>query len=147
MSTKRQDRIRRISAWLCLLAATLLYAPLAGAAWMARNTDCCAGGYCPIAARHQHKQQIAPPQNSSPMDCGHDMNGMGGTGDTMSCSVSCCPDQARPALIPGTFLLPPASVALVSEEVSRPVQVKNSLELSRFVQPLSPPPRFAVAAL
>ena len=128
------------AAWFCLLAVAVLYAPLAGAAWLAHSMDCCAGGYCPIAAHHHHKQQPAPLQRPSPMDCGHDMSGLGGT---MSCSMSCCQDAARPALIPGSFLLPEVNLALVATEVFRPVHRTNSLELSRFIRPLSPPPRFS----
>jgi hypothetical protein len=126
-----------------LLAVTLLYAPLAGTAWLAcsmNKMDCCAGGFCPMAAHRHHKQQGAPTKDSSPMDCGHDMGGMAGK---MECSMACCHDPARPALIPVAFLLPaPASIPS-AVEVLRPMQLVYALELSRFVQPLSPPPRFA----
>jgi hypothetical protein len=60
-----------------------------------------------------------------------------------SCSMSCCQDPVRPALIPSAFLLPFVNSAPAIVEELRPVQVKNSSELSRFIKPLSPPPRFA----
>jgi hypothetical protein len=144
VSSKRQERVRMAAAWFSLLAVALLYAPLAGAAWLAHSMDCCAGGYCPIAAHHHHKQQPAPLQHSSPVDCGHDMSAMGGM---MSCSMSCCQDPARPALIPGSFLLPAIISVPSTEEAARLVQITRSLELSRFIKPLSPPPRFSSPAL
>jgi len=132
------------AAWFCLLAVSLLYAPLAGAAWRAHSMDCCAGGYCPIAAHHHHKQQAAPPPQSSPMDCGRDMSALGGT---MACFMSCCPDPARAALIPGAFLLPEVALVPSAEEAAGLVPITKSLELSRFIKPLTPPPRFSSAVL
>jgi len=117
-----------------------LYAPLAGAAILAYQADCCVGGFCNVPEHHHHhKQPPAPRQDSAPMDCGHDMSGM------TSCSMSCCQDPARPALIPGAFVLPTASLEPASREVLRPVQFASALEISPFVKPLSPPPRFAVS--
>lgn len=139
--TKKQERVRSAAAWLCLLAVTLLYAPLAGAALLAYGADCCAGGFCNVPTHHHHKQQPAPSQNSAPMDCGHDRSGI------TPCSMSCCKDPARPALIPGAFVLPLAGSAAAPEEVFRPVQFRSSLEISRFVKPLSPPPRFTPSVL
>ena len=75
------------------------------------------------------------------MDCGHDMSGM------TPCSMSCCQDPARPALIPGAFVLPQIHFELASREALRPVQKASSLEISRFVKPLSPPPRFGLSVL
>jgi hypothetical protein len=64
-----------------------------------------------------------------------------------SCSISCCKDPARPALIPGAFLLPSLSFAPAAGEVLRFVPPTSFLEISRFVKPISPPPRFVVAVL
>jgi len=144
VSSKRQERVRMAAAWFSLLAVALLYAPLAGAAWLAHSMDCCAGGYCPIAAHHHHKQQPVSLQHSSPLDCGHDMSASAGT---MPCSMSCCQDPARPALIPGSFLLPAIISVPSAEEAARLVQITRPLQLSRFIVPLSPPPRFSSPAL
>jgi hypothetical protein len=141
VNSRKQRRVRTASAWLCLLAVALLYAPLAGAALLAHGLDCCVGGFCTIPEHHHHKSQPAASQDTAPMDCGHEMSGM------KSCSMSCCKDPARPALIPGAFVLPPANFVLVAAEVLWPVQPGSSLELSRLVKPLSPPPRFAPVAL
>lgn len=141
LSSLKQKRLRIAAAWFCLLAVALLYAPLAGAALLAHGVDCCVGGFCNVPEHHHHKQPPAPTQHSAPMDCGHDISGM------TSCSMSCCKDPARPALIPGAFLVPSLSFAPAVGAVLDSVQLTASLEIFRFVKPLSPPPRFVVAAL
>ena len=141
MSSTKQKRFRMAAGWLCLLAVAFLYAPLAGAALLVYGTDCCVGGFCNIPAHHHHKQQPAPSQDSAPMDCGHGMSGM------TPCSMSCCKDPVRPALIPGAFVLPAISFAPALGEVLHPVQIASALEISRFVKPLSPPPRLTATVL
>jgi hypothetical protein len=151
LSRKTHKRVRTAAAWLCLLAVALLYAPLASAALIANGADCCVNGYCNIAEHKHHKQKLAQSQDAAPMDCGHDMSGMGGKADLgvgmKSCSMSCCQDPVRPVLIPGAFLLPGMEAAPTVIEVIRPVEIKNSLEISRFIKPLSPPPRFSSSVL
>jgi hypothetical protein len=141
VSSLKQKRPRTAAAWFCLLAVALLHAPLAGAALLAYGVDCCVGGFCNVPEHHHHKQPPAASQHSAPMDCGHDMSGM------TSCSMSCCKDPARPALIPGAFLLPSLSFAPADGEVLRSARLTRPLEISRFVKPLSPPPRLVVAVL
>jgi hypothetical protein len=114
---------------------------MAGAVLVADGIDCCVGGFCNIPEHHHHKSQPASTQDTAPMDCGHDMSGM------KPCSMSCCKDPARPALIPGAFVLPPASFVPAAREVVGPILLANNLEISRFVKPLSPPPRFAASVL
>jgi hypothetical protein len=141
VSSLKQKRPRMAAAWFCLLAVALLHAPLAAAALLAYGVDCCVGGFCNVPEHHHHKQPPAPSQHSSPMDCGQDKSGMA------SCSISCCKDPARPALVPGAFLLPSLSFAPAAVKVLRSVQLTSSLEISRFVKPISPPPRFVDAVL
>ncbi|MGH9455290.1 MAG: hypothetical protein ACRD2O_15120 [Terriglobia bacterium] len=97
-----------------------------------------------MAAHRHHKSHGAPPKDSSPMNCDHDMGGMNGMA---ACSISCCQDPSQPALFPGAFLLPAPAFVPAAGEVWQPVQIANSLELSRFAQPLSPPPRFVATIL
>jgi hypothetical protein len=139
--TKRQKRVQLAAAWVCLLAVALLYAPLVGAALLANGVNCCAGGVCPIPEHHHHKQQQAAAKEAAPMDCGHEMGGL------TSCSMSCCKDPSRPALIPGAFVVPELSFAPAAGEVLHAVRLASSLEISRFVKPLSPPPRFTSQVL
>jgi hypothetical protein len=61
--------------------------------------------------------------------------------------MSCCKDPARPALIPGAFVLPHANFVPAANGVIRPILLASSLEISRFVKPLSPPPRFIASVL
>jgi len=129
------------AAWFCLLAVALLHAPLAGAALLAYGVDCCAGGFCNVPAHHHHKQPPAPSQHSAPMDCGHELSGM------TSCSMSCCKDPAPPALMPGAFLLPSLGFAPAAGETVRSARLPSFLEISRFVKPLSPPPRVTASVL
>jgi hypothetical protein len=139
--TKRQERVRSAAAGLCLLAVALLYAPMAGAAFLAYSADCCVGGFCNIPAHHHHKQPPAQSEDSAPMDCGHDMSGL------TPCSMSCCKDPSRPAIVPGAFLIPEQNFLPAAGEVLHPVHLGSPLQISRFVKPLSPPPRFAAAVL
>jgi len=124
-----------------LLAVALLYAPLAGAALLAYGVDCCVGGFCNVPEHHHRKSQPAPLQDSAPMDCGHDTSGM------TSCSMSCCKDPSSPALMPGAFVLPLANFVPSAREEIHPIRLASSFEISRFVKPLSPPPRITAAVL
>jgi hypothetical protein len=142
VTSLNQKRVRTAAAWFCLLAVALLYAPLASAVLLAHGADCCVNGYCNIPAHHHHKQPPAPEKNTVPMDCGHDLGG-----GMKPCSMSCCQDHLRPALIPGAFVIPSLRAAPAIVGVLYPVQITNSSEISRFVKPLSPPPRFFSAAL
>lgn len=141
VSSPKPKRFQMTAGWLCLLAVALLYAPLAGAALLVYGVDCCVGGFCNVPEHHHHKQQPAPSEDSAPMDCGHGLSGM------TPCSMSCCKDAARPALIPGAFVLPPSSFAPAVGEVLRPVKIASALEISQFLKPLSPPPRSAATVL
>jgi hypothetical protein len=134
MLTPKQRRLKLVAAYTCVLAVVLLYAPLAGALLLAHGMDCCAGGYCPIREHHHQKQQT-PTQDSMPMDCGHDMSGM------TACSVSCCQESSRPAVMPVAFVLPLATMLPAAVEMVQPVRITTSLEISQIITPLSPPPR------
>lgn len=71
------------------------------------------------------------------MDCGHDMSGM------MACSMSCCQDTVRPAIMPVSFVLPQVMNVPTVDEVISPVSLSSSFEISQVTEPLSPPPRLA----
>src|ERR1700746_1120989 len=135
MRSIREKSVRIGTAWLCMLAVALLYAPLAVAALLANGVGCCASGYCPI--REHHHQKKSPAQEQAPMDCGHDMGGM------TACSMSCCPDASRPAVTPVAFVLPEAAFVASPTETVCPVHMLSVLEISQFSTPLSPPPRYA----
>jgi hypothetical protein len=137
MTFREQHRRRSISASICLLAVVLLYASLAGAAWSSYQSSCCTSGQCPIPAHHHQKTPAAP---ANRMDCGHEMSGM------MACSMSCCHDSDRSLVTPIAFVLPPSVTVAASAAIKSPIELANTLDFPRSIEPLSPPPRFVSAA-
>src|ERR1700732_2498283 len=129
------ERKRIVAAWVCLFAAVALYAPLAGAAWSAHAMACCTGNYCPIAQHHHQKKQAS----SSGMDCGHDMDEM------MNCSMSCCQGSDKPLVTAVAFVLPDVASASAPIAVTEAAGTLHPLEISRSLEPVFPPPRFAHA--
>jgi hypothetical protein len=138
MLTARQHRRRSILASICLLMVVLLYAPLAGAAWSSYQMACCLSGQCPIPAHHHQRTPAAPANH---MDCGHDMSGM------MACSMSCCHDSDRSLIASIAFVLPPSAAAASAIAIKSPIKLAKPLDFPRFIEPLSPPPRFIPAAI
>jgi hypothetical protein len=123
---------------LCLLAVVVLYAPLAGAAWSSHAMACCTADHCNIPQHHHRKAPVGP---ASETNCGHDMSGL------IACSMSCCEDPDKPVVTAIAFLLPPLAFTSAPMLVTRAVEATHSIEIPRSVQPLSPPPRVAAAAL
>lgn len=137
LTSQSQDRRRRFLATVCLFAVVLLYAPLGGAAWSLHSAACCTSGQCPIKG-HQHKQP--PAASEHPMDCGHEMPGL------TPCSMSCCQNPDRPALASVVFVLPVPVGAFNSKTSERFAAPLVYLGSPLSIEPLSPPPRFTVAA-
>lgn len=142
MNRPTQDRRRIFAAYACLVAAVLLYAPLAGAAWASHAMACCTGDHCNIPRHHHQKAAQHPASNTAgDMDCGHEMSGMS------NCSMSCCQDPDKPVVTAVAFVLPHAIFTSTSLLVTRADDAPRFVEVPRSVEPLSPPPRIAVAAL
>jgi hypothetical protein len=137
MKSARHKRRRSISASICLLVVILLYAPLAGAAWTTYQSACCTTGQCPIAGHHHQKAPVAPANH---MDCGHDMPGM------IACAMSCCHDTDRSLLISVAFVLPPPMAATTVTAITSPIELTRAFDFPRSLEPVSPPPRFVIAA-
>ncbi len=136
MNASSQDRKRVFAAWVCLLAAVALYAPLAGAAWSVHSMACCTGDHCPIAQHHHQKKHASP---HSDMDCGHDV------GEMMDCSMSCCQDSEKPLVTAVAFVLPQQMFAFAPACLVPAAETARAVAIPRVVKPLSPPPRFAHA--
>jgi hypothetical protein len=137
-----QDRRRIFAAWVCLLTALLLYGPLAAAAWSSHVMACCTNNHCDIPRHHHNKPQELPASDAAgAMDCAHDMSGM------TACSMSCCQDPDRPVVTAVVFVLPHPAFALGAMPVTRANDARRSIEIPRAIEPLSPPPRLAAAAL
>jgi hypothetical protein len=133
MISSTQNRRRFFAAWSCLLAVALLYAPLAGAAWSSRAMACCTEDHCNVP-RHHHQKK--PTQS----ECGHDLCGLS------DCSISCSQNPDGPVVTAVAFVLPTLTFASAPVLVTRTVGTLRSVEIPRSVEPLSPPPRVAVAA-
>jgi hypothetical protein len=136
MNASSQDRKRLLAAWVCLLAAVTLYAPLAGAAWSVHAMGCCTGDHCSIAQHHHQKKQASP---HSDVDCGHDM------GEMMACSMSCCQDSEKPLVTAVAFVLPLVLSGFTPASVVPAAEIAHAVAVPRPVKPLSPPPRLAHA--
>jgi hypothetical protein len=140
MQTVLQNRRRSIAASICLLAAVLLYAPLAAAAWSSYQSSCCMSGQCKIPAHHHHKAPAAPTNH---MDCGHDGHDMSGM---MACAMSCCHDSEHSLVTSIAFVLPPVVAPESSAVITSPIELMKPVNFLRSIEPLSPPPRFSFAA-
>ena len=146
MGLRNQILERNFAAWICMLAVTLLYVPLVGAALVANGIGCCAGGFCQVVGHHHKAQRPVASPDAMPIDCDHDKNRHGPDGMT-ACSMSCCPSAEHPTVIPGAFVLPDATVLANAGDVVQAVQISTPKEISRFSKPLSPPPRSGASVL
>jgi hypothetical protein len=99
---------------------------------------CCTADHCNIPQHHHRKAPVGP---ASETDCGHDIGGL------TACSMSCCQDPDKPVVTAMAFLLPPLAFTSAPMLVTRAAETAHSIEIPRSVQPLSPPPRVAAAAL
>jgi hypothetical protein len=134
MRETSQKRLRAISAWCCLLATLLLFAPYAEAAWSAHAAACCTGDHCPIPEHHHSKNRVPFPTHTQ--DCEHQ------AGDSMSnCSMSCCEKTERMLLAAMTFVLPLITVVTASDDFSAAAPVLQVNNFLRSIEVLSPPPR------
>ncbi len=64
----------------------------------------------------------------------------------MDCTMSCCHDSDGSVLTSIAFVLPASIAAAPSGAITSPIELAKPLDFPRFVEPLSPPPRFVSAA-
>jgi hypothetical protein len=126
-------RSKVFPAWFCLVAALLLFGPLAGAAWTAHAAACCTSDHCPIPEHHHPK---APAHDA---DCEHQ------TGGLSACRMSCCQNAEHVMLapvfvMPGETSLTKPDLKTSAEPVAGPTHFLRALEV------LSPPPRLSATA-
>ena len=138
-ATNSMLSVRRISAWIGLLAVLVIYAPVTTATLMAVTGACCAGDQCPIHGNH-HPAKETPAQRSDgpPMDCnhhGHSANKM------QSCTMSCCQNVQQPALHAHIFLLTAVSLQSSLVRVSSASPALSASKISPAFAPLAPPPK------
>ena len=133
--TKNRGKLHRVlSAWLCLLAVALLFAPYAGAAWASHAMSCCTGDHCNIPQHHHRKAPLS--KAASHADCDHE------SGSTMTeCAMSCCQDEERLLLNAMNFVMPPVEVVAGAMPSTRAVDAPGAIEMPRPVAPQLQPPR------
>src|SRR5450432_1017734 len=129
MRSNSTNRLRAISAWCCLLAALLLFAPYAQAAWSAHAAACCTGDHCPIPEHHHSK---APVHGA---DCEHQTAGMS------DCSMRCCQSSDHPLVAPVAFVLPVPASLVIPDGAATAAPVLRLNGLPRSSEVLSPTPR------
>jgi len=127
-------RSQLLSAWFCLVAALLLFAPLAGAAWSAHAAACCAGDHCPIPEHHHSK---APAHSAA---CEHQAGGL------TACTMSCCQNAEHVMLAAPAFVMPDGTSLPEPDfkKSAEPVAAAN--HFLRSLEVLSPPPRLSATA-
>jgi hypothetical protein len=134
MIATSQKRLRVISAWCCLLATLLLFAPYAEASWSAHAAACCTGDHCPIPEHHHSNNRAPVPTHAR--DCEHQ------AGDAMlDCSMNCCEKTERMLLAAMTFVLPSNTLVTASDTLSAAAPAVQVNRFVRSIEVLSPPPR------
>jgi hypothetical protein len=133
-----RNRLRTAAGVFCLLAVSLMQAPLVLAAWLISTGMCCTGSYCPIAAHH-HKQMASEPAHE--MDCGHEMSAMSG------CKMFCCHDSDQPTIAANVFLIPADSSFEEPISVVATIEATKPTKVQRFIDPQFPPPRITSSIL
>jgi len=129
-----KKRSQVLAAWFCLVAALLLFAPLAGAARSGHAAACCTNDHCPIPEHHHSKT----PAHGS--DCEHQTGGM------TACTMSCCQSADHVMLIVPAFVVPDGT-SLPEPDLANSVEpVAAANHFPRSLEVLSPPPRLSTIA-
>jgi len=64
----------------------------------------------------------------------------------IACAMSCCQDSDRALLTSVAFVLPPPMAAATVVAIKSPIELAKLFDLPRSLEPVSPPPRFVIAA-
>lgn len=130
---------RLLGAWVCLIAAILLWAPMWAVAWQASGMACCNGTMC-LAHGHAGTEGAAKAQSATqehtPRECNHASQ----TG-LLTCQMSCCHEQDRLATGAVIFVLPEPMIISSGIEVTPAKIITKALAVTHFFEPPSPPPR------
>jgi hypothetical protein len=126
---------RKMGAWVCLIAAVLLWSPLWAVAWQSAQMSCCDGGIC-LTADHAKQHRSAPGASQKPVTCEHQgANGMG------QCAIHCCQTESHVFVASIVFVLPIAPLLARSPYFVAPLTVSAKREILPFVAPPDRPPR------
>ena len=135
---------KKIAAYVCLLAVTLLWAPLWAAALQTNGMTCCTGAMCPAHGHSQRNPAPAPTSSTGAethMKCDHSAN-RSASNSMVNCNMSCCQDQAQSFVAVAIhFVLPDSRILMPLKLAATSIsEMKVSQPLHR-TDPLSPPPR------
>jgi hypothetical protein len=144
MSSSRQNLLRSLGAYACLLAVMAIYAPQGMIAWWAGTGACCKAEYCPIHAHRSSGASSAPDASEHDgMNCEHEAAGKAGMA---ACTMNCCHDTEKVLVAPAIFLPNAAAEPARIFVVARVAEAQPEIHEQLGSKPLSPPPRFLVAA-
>src|SRR5271157_1845064 len=90
----------KTGAWVCLVAAMLLWTPLWATALQTDGMACCKDGMC-LAHGHAAGRHTSGEQESAPMDCGH-----GNQAGLQACDMKCCHDAGATFVAAVIFVMP-----------------------------------------
>jgi len=134
LSKSGTNRSQLLSGWFCLVAALLLFAPLAVAAWSAHAAACCSGDHCPIPEHHHSKT----PAHEA--DCEHQTGGMN------ACTMSCCQNTDHVMVVAPVFVMPHVTLLPKPDLTNSTEAVTGANDFPRSLEVLSPPPRLSTIA-
>jgi hypothetical protein len=97
---------RKLGAWVCLVAALLLWSPLLAAAWQSVEMSCCIAGMCPAHGHTSDQRRQPASSQQHPMTCDHQAGS-----NLLECSMSCCHTEPRSFVASIVFVVP-STVAL-----------------------------------
>jgi hypothetical protein len=144
MSSLRYNWLRSFGAYACLVAVMVIYAPQGMIAWWAGTGACCKSDYCPIHAHRSSGASSAPDASEhNGMNCEHDAAGKAGMA---ACTMNCCHDTEKVLVAPVIFLPNAADEPAEMLAIARVAESRTEIQEKLGSKPLSPPPRFFVAA-
>jgi len=142
-------RGRKMGAWVCLLAAFLLWAPLWAVVCQASGIGCCTGGLCP-AHGHPKADQATKQQSGqaeTPMECEQHGGSRQSHHGAMKCSIFCCHESSEAPMAAAIFILPETTaISLPAGSTATAIEL-SATEFVQSIRPPSPPPRFSVSPL
>jgi hypothetical protein len=139
MALPKNNWLRRLGGYACLLAVMLIYAPLGLLALWTGTGACCKSGYCPIPGHHRQAHSKADGEHNG-MDCEHSAPGLA------ACTMSCCHDKEHALVAPVSFVLEESMAPRTTTLVARLAPTPPSKSIAQSFEPLSPPPRLAATA-
>lgn len=139
----------KTGAWVCLLAALLLWSPTWAAAWHANRMECCDGVMCPA---HSHRagtpsrnaitQAATKAEDASSMECHR-----AASSPSMQCFMSCCHETQHVFAASVLFVIPMQTQLLPAKVASEGLRASAAGPEFALFEPLSPPPRQLSASL